>query len=41
MKLKSLFSLLLPIPATNEKGTNQIKHKKNQNLSSYKTNSKL
>jgi hypothetical protein len=28
MKLKSLFSLLLPIPAANDKGTNQIKHKK-------------
>jgi hypothetical protein len=39
-KLKSLFYLFLPTHATNEKGTNQIKHKK-KNLSSNKTNSNL
>jgi hypothetical protein len=39
MKLKSLFYLFLPTHAANEKGANQIKHKKN--LSSNKTNSNL
>jgi hypothetical protein len=40
MKRKSLFYLLLPTHAANEKGANQIKHKK-KNLSSNKTNSNL